>query len=208
MPLVFTVVIVFVLLFLNELWWRTHTVHSELSRKFIHVSVGTFVAFWPFFLSWREIQILSLAFLVIVALSKYLNIFQAIHSVTRPTWGEVFFAVAVGLTALITQDKWIYTAALLQMSLADGLAAIIGTRFGNKQKYAVFGYTKSIVGTLTFFIVSFSILIVYSYYATSSLPLSWIVGISAVASIIENLAIRGLDNLFVPVAVALLITYR
>ncbi|MFI5271376.1 MAG: hypothetical protein ACHQT9_05040, partial [Candidatus Saccharimonadales bacterium] len=136
MPLVFTVVIVFVLLFLNELWWRTHTVHSELSRKFIHVSVGTFVAFWPFFLSWREIQILSLAFLAIVALSKYLNIFQAIHSVTRPTWGEVFFAVAVGLTALITQDKWIYTAALLQMSLADGLAAIIGTRFGNKQKYA------------------------------------------------------------------------
>ena len=94
------------------------------------------------------------------------------------------------------------------MSLADGLAAIIGTRYGNKQKYAVFGYTKSIVGTVTFFVVSFSILMAYSYYAASSLSFAWIVGISVLASIVENLAIRGLDNLLVPIAVALLLTYR
>ena len=94
------------------------------------------------------------------------------------------------------------------MSLADGMAAIIGTRFGNRQKYLVFGYAKSVLGTLTFFIVSLIILIGFSHYSHTQLGLERTVGIAAAASIIENLAIRGLDNLFVPLAVALLLVNR
>jgi phytol kinase len=208
MAFVFTVLVVFVLLSLNELWWRKHPVHSELSRKFIHVTVGSFVAFWPYFLSWRQIQILSIAFLLVVVASKYLHVFQAIRSVQRPTWGEVFFAVAVGAITLITHDKAIYAASLLQMSLADGMAAVIGTRYGNRQKYLVFGYAKSVLGTLTFFIISLLILIGFSHYSHAQLGLTAIVGIGAAASVIENLAIRGLDNLLVPLAVALLLVHR
>jgi len=199
---------VFALLSLNEVWWRKHTVHSELSRKFVHVSVGSFVAFWPYFLGWPEIQFLSIAFLAVVALSRYLHIFQAIHSVQRPTWGEVLFAIAVGACTLITHDKAIYAAALLQMSLADGMAAVIGTRYGNRQKYLVFGYAKSVLGTLTFFIVSLLILLGFSHYAHAQLSLAWIFGIGATASAIENLAIRGLDNVLVPLAVATLLVHH
>ena len=108
MDFVLTIVIVFVLLSFNELWWRRHTLHSELSRKFIHVTVGSFVASWPYFLSWHQIQLLSIAFLIVIAVSKYLRIFQAIHSVQRPTWGEALFAAAVGAVTLITHDKAIY----------------------------------------------------------------------------------------------------
>lgn len=208
MAFVFTVLVVFVLLSLNELWWRKHPVHSELSRKFIHVTVGSFVAFWPYFLSWRQIQILSIAFLLVVVASKYLHVFQAIRSVQRPTWGEVFFAVAVGAITLITHDKAIYAASLLQMSLADGMAAVIGTRYGNRQKYLVFGYAKSVLGTLTFFIISLLILTGFSHYSHAQLGLTAIVGMSAAASVIENLAIRGLDNLLVPLAIALLLVNR
>jgi phytol kinase len=208
MDFVLTIVIVFVLLSLNEVWWRRHTVHSELSRKFVHVTVGSFVAFWPYFLSWHEILFLSAAFLLVVALSRYLQIFQAIHSVQRPTWGEVLFAIAVGASTLITHDKAIYAAALLQMSVADGMAAVIGTRYGNRQKYLVFGYAKSVLGTLTFFIVSLLILIGFSHYAHADLGVEWIVGIAAIACAIENLAIRGLDNLLVPLAVAALLVHH
>jgi phytol kinase len=205
MTLALTVLIVFVLLTSNELWWRHHTIHSELSRKFIHVSVGSFVAFWPYFLSWRQIQLLSIAFLVIVVISKYMHFFRALHSVQRPTWGEVLFAISVGAITFITHDKAIYAAALLQMSLADGMAAVIGTRYGNRQKYSIFGYTKSVLGTLTFFIVSVIILVGFSHYAHVNLGLAWIAAIGASASLIENFAIRGLDNLFVPLAVSLLL---
>ncbi|MEJ0072596.1 MAG: hypothetical protein WDN27_00660 [Candidatus Saccharibacteria bacterium] len=56
----------------------------------------------------------------------------------RPTYGEIFFALIVGLLTFITSAKAIYAAAILQMSLADGFAAIIGSRFGRDNKYHVF----------------------------------------------------------------------
>src|SRR6476646_2873629 len=121
MAVLLTLLIVALLLVVNEVWWRKHKTHSELSRKFIHITVGSFVAFWPYFLSWDTIRLLSVAFLVGVALSKYFGIFKAIHSVTRPTWGEMYFALAVGLVTLVTDSPAIYSVALLQMSLADGL---------------------------------------------------------------------------------------
>lgn len=208
MAFILTILAVFALLTVNELWWRRHTIHSELSRKFIHVSVGSFVAFWPYFLSWRQIQLLSIAFLVVVVISKHVHFFRAIHSVQRPTWGEILFAIAVGAVTFITHDKAIYAAALLQMSLADGMAAVIGTRYGNRQKYSIFGYTKSVLGTLTFFIVSVVILMGFSHYAHVDLGLAWIAAIGAAACLIENFAIRGLDNLLVPLAVSLLLIHH
>ena len=93
------------------------------------------------------------------------------------------------------------------MSLADGMAAIIGTRYGNRQKYAIFGNTKSVIGTLTFFTFSLLVLLGFSRYSHISITLFWAIGVAGAASIIENLAIRGLDNLLVPVVVALLLTH-
>lgn len=208
MDLVITVAVIFTLLVLNEIWWRKRDVHGEFSRKFIHVSVGSFVAFWPFYLTWSQIELLSIAFFVVVALSKYLKLFHAIHSVQRPTWGELFFAVSVGTIALLTHNKWIYATSILQMALADGLAAIFGLRFGGRVSYRILGHTKSIVGTLTFFIVSTLVLLEFSHVSHIFLQLRWILGISAIASILENIAVLGLDNLLVPVAVALLLLHH
>jgi phytol kinase len=203
MALLSCVFVVFVLLNISEVWWRRTRVHGEISRKFVHITVGSFVAFWPFFLTWYQIELLSLAFLAAIAVSKYLNIFKAIHSVQRPTGGEIFFALAVGAIALITHDKWIYMTALLQMSLADGLAAIIGVRYGRRYRYLVFGQTKSIAGTIVFAVVSFATLLVYNHYSGSPmLGLLSMLSLTLAVSLIENLAVMGLDNLLVPLLVA------
>lgn len=200
--LLITVLIVFALLLFNEFWWRKKTIHNELSRKFIHITVGSFVAFWPFFLDWNQIKLLSIAFVLVVIISKQLNLFQAIHSVNRPTRGEIFFALAVGAVALITEDKWIYMAAVLQMSLADGLAAVIGTRYGKTSSYTVFGHVKSIYGTATFFVTSLLILLGYVYFADAPLQIVALIGLASAASLIENVGVEGIDNLLVPVLVA------
>jgi phytol kinase len=204
MALIFTLVVIFILLVASEFWWRKHAVHGEFSRKFTHITVGSFVAFWPFFLSWNEIRFLSLSFFVVVAISKYLHIFKAIHSVQRPTWGELYFALAVGAVSVVTHNKWIYMASLLQMSLADGLAAVMGVRYG-KQSYLVFGHTKSLVGSLTFFIVSLAILVSFIELSGVQPGLLFVIGTAAAAAIVENLAARGLDNLIVPLLVAILL---
>lgn len=202
MVLILTILTVFIILIANELWWRKKHVHDEFSRKFVHITVGSFVAFWPFFLDWNEIKLLSIAFIVVVLASKKLKVFQAIHSVQRPTHGELFFALAVGALALISQNEWIYMAAVLQMSLADGLAAVVGTRFGNQTRYMVLGHTKSIHGTLTFFIVSVAILIVFTAFSGIILSLPIIMGLALAASLVENVSVEGIDNLLVPVLTA------
>jgi len=203
---IFAVIVVFVLLVASELYWRSHDVHNEVSRKFIHITVGSFVAVWPFFLSWGQIQILSIAFLIAVAVSKYLNLFQAIHSVQRPTGGELFFAAAVGLTTLITHDKYIFAAALLHMSLADGLAAVIGTKYGKKNSYKIIGHSKSLAGSATFVVASLCILAGYGILAGAVLLPLTLLAIAFSTAFIENVGILGSDNLLVPLLVAATLT--
>ncbi len=93
-------------------------------------------------------------------------------------------------------------AALLQMSLADGLAAIVGVRYGGSNSYAVFKHPKSLVGSLTFLVISVGILIGYKHYAQVQLMTAAIAALSVGATLIENCGIAGLDNLLVPLAVA------
>lgn len=202
MTFIISVIVVLTLLVASELWWRKHDKHGEISRKFVHITVGSFVAFWPYFLTTQQIILLSAAFLAGVLISKYLNIFQAIHSVQRPTFGEFCFALVVGLLAFIADHPHIYTAALLAMALADGLAAVVGTHFGKRQRYVVFGSIKSVSGTATFFVATCLILLGYVIATPGALALALILPIALVATILENVAVRGLDNLLVPLFIA------
>lgn len=200
-PFILTVLAVFLMVVFSELLWRHSNWHPEYSRKFVHISVGTFVAFWPLFLSPLEIALLSLAFVVVVGASYFFGIFKAIHSVQRPTWGEIFFALAVGLLAYVARDGWIYMVALLHMSLADGLAAIVGTKFGKATHYNILGHQKSLVGTATFIVISTAIFL--AFFALTPFPFTlWFIPITLAAAAIENVAIQGLDNLLVPLLVA------
>lgn len=193
-----SVLAVFMVLLISEYGWRKHWLANEFGRKFVHITVGSFVAFWPFFMTWNQIRLLSLAFLVVVIISDRLKLFHAINSVQRPTFGEICFAAVVGLLTFVSHSKGIYAASLLQMSLADGLAAVLGTRYGRDNKYHVLGHIKSVVGTATFVVVSLALLIGYGICSVAGLPTAVAIGASAIAAIIENFAPLGLDNLLVP----------
>lgn len=203
-PLILTVLAVLVVLVMNEWWWRDR-IHGEVSRKAVHVSVGTFVAFWPLFLTWRQIEILSLAFVIGVIVSQKFQIFRTLHSVQRPTWGELFFGLSVGLVAATTHSPAIYVVALLHMSLADGLAAIMGVKYGARNAYMVFGARKTLTGTLTFACVSTLILVGFAVQQHTGFHLSYIPLILG-ATVIENMAVRGLDNLLIPLLVAFVLS--
>ena len=202
-PVIATVLIVLLLLLINEWWWRGRT-HGEISRKFVHLTVGIFVAFWPLFLTWRQIEFLSLAFVVVVLISQKLRLFKAIHTVQRPTHGELFFALSVGVVAFLTHNPAIYAVALLHMALADGLAAIVGVKFGSSTAYIMFGSRKSIAGTLTFLVVSACLISAYALTQQTDFTVVLIAAVAG-ATLIENIGAYGLDNLLVPVYVALLL---
>lgn len=195
------VVAIFVLLVLSEVLWRKKILSSELTRKLIHIIVGGFVAFWPLFMSWRNIEIISLGFIVVVVLSLKTRIFKSIHSVNRSTWGELSFAIVIGLLALTVHTKWIFAAAMLHLSFADGLAAISGTYLGRHYRYKVFGDTKSFAGTATFLLTSI-LIIIFVGVLWGKASWSIVAWLPLLATITENIAAHGTDNLFVPIIVA------
>jgi dolichol kinase len=197
--------VVFLILVFSEYLSRYRGVHSELTRKLVHILVGMFVAFWPFFLSWRQIQLLSLLFLVAVLISIRLNIFGSIHAVSRNAVGEVLFAVVIGVLAFISDSPWVFAAAMLHLSLADGMAAVIGLAYGENNSYRIMGRTKSLAGSLAFFFTSLIIMIWYAWAGPAD-PSGVIVWLPIVATVAENLSGEGTDNLVIPLLVALVLT--
>lgn len=206
-----SLVIIFVILAISELLWQKGRVRGEISRKIIHITVGTFIASWAFYMSFETIQLLSVALFAVVAASKMFHIFHSVHSVDRKTLGELLFPVGIGLAASLTQSPWVFAAAVAHMSLADGFAAIAGTLYLQRNKmaggYKIFRQTKTIVGSVTFYILSFVITAAALYFSpgavVAGLPI--LVFLPVCAAILENISVRGTDNLFVPLLVVIVL---
>lgn len=203
------VIPIFLLLLLSEFLWRAKLLRGESARKFVHIIVGSYVAFWPFLVDFWVIQAVSAAFLVVIAVSLKYKVFKSIHGVARKTWGEALFAVGIGLIAVLTDNPWIFTASILHMSLADGFAALAGKRWGKTTRYKVAGHQKSLVGTATFWLCSVFITclaIVNLPDLQSHASVLLIIFLPLLTSLTENIGIGGTDNVLVPLLVYLVLT--
>lgn len=206
MAFVLTIIAVFVTLLAAEYLARRTKMHPELTRKFVHMVVGSFVAFWPFFLSWREIEALSGAFLLVILVSIKLTFFKSIHTTPKRAIGEISFAIVIGILALISGSKWIFMAAMLNLAIGDAMAAIIGLLWGGNNQYKVFGKTKSFAGTTAFLVVSLLITILYINLSNDGANITALVLVPLLATATENVAVHGTDNLIMPVLIALMLS--
>ena len=144
--------------------------------------------------------------------SRFSPIFHAVYGVKRKTYGELFFALAIIFCSLIATEAWIFTTAILFLSIADGGAAIAGRLWGKKTHYRVWNMSslqKSVIGTSAFFLLSFVCIAVG--YATGgaeimrTYPIIIFVIIPITTTILENLSPYGADNLLTPLYVALIL---
>lgn len=218
-------IIILAVLMLSEQLRQRRVLRGELSRKFVHITNGTFIAFLPLWVPYRWIAVLAVGFIIVNVFNHLLVHFdmpragklavftgaRTIQSVQRKTLGDVLFALAVLACAVAQPDWWIFAAAILQVALADGFAAVAGVTFGawHGYRYTIFGYKKTIVGTLTFMTVSFIVLAVllsasHSLVASGYLLLL-MVCLAIILTGIENLGVYGLDNILLPVVTVALL---
>jgi len=96
---------------------------------------------------------------------------------------------------------------MLHLAFADSIAALIGKKFGKKHTYKVFGNTKSIAGTIAFWVVSFIITTWVVFIAPAGIIEGWyiLLMLPIIAAAVENFGVYGLDNFLVPVVVAALL---
>jgi phytol kinase len=181
----------------------------ELTRKIVHIGSGNVIllAWWLQIETWVIIAAAIIA--AIIALISYVTpILPSINSVGRKSLGTLFYAISIGVLAYLFWDDFPqYTAiGILIMAWGDGMAAIIGQRFG-KHTYRLGQNTKSWEGSIAMAIASFVITISILWFVRGDGWQTWATAstISLVATILEAFSQLGIDNLTVPIVSALLL---
>lgn len=201
-----TAVIGLCIFLLGEYIWRQRLMQEEYVRKFVHIAIGLFAATWPLYLEWNDIRLISILLAIGYVVIRRLKLFKSVSSVKRKTYGEMFFALSFGLITLFTDSTAIYMLAVLVMTLADGLAALVGTTFGKSNSYKLFGGTKSVAGSAAFFLVTITLIAVFGLYTSVVVPIGISLSVAVIATVMENAGVLGLDNLFIPLFITLIYT--
>ncbi len=186
---------------------RLYQVDGELTRKVVHIGTGNVILFawWGQIPAWVGITC-SITASVITLVSYRYPILPGVNSVGRKSLGTFFYAVSIGLLVgyfwPLGQPEYA-AIGILTMSYGDGLAALIGQRWG-KHRYQSWGSSKSWEGSLTMLVISGSVSV---GILGLGLGLSWLVGAIAlatalVATALETWSWLGIDNLTVPLGAA------
>lgn len=202
---------ILLILLTAEILWRRKILIGENQRKFVHILVGTFAAFWPWILTWEQIQMLGLLMTFGVLLNRRRMVLHFLGGIRiHHNYGDVFLPLAIVIAGLVTTNKVFFAIAILHVSLADGLAAIVGTNFGKYWKYKILTNTKTVLGTMTFWLVSICIL-AFGILGLGVLPAQDVFAypnyalllllLPPVLTLVENVVGLGMDNIAVPAAV-------
>ena len=195
-------------------------VPANLMRKFLHVMIGNFVyiipfftfttfpANFPFFIASPFILLTLLA-----SPSSPINLKNKISGLAEITtgghqFGLVLYAISYTILAFFFSAKpYVIIAGILPMAFGDAAASLVGQKMGRHQ-FNIFS-KKSIEGTAAMFIITLMSvmlsLMLFSYlcpFSTITLLIASF-GVAALATILEALTPKGLDNLTVPLISAL-----
>lgn len=180
--------------------------HGEWSRKLVHIGGGAVVPLAWWFGIERWLAIPAAATITLLAWFNHRRrLLPAIEDVGRASYGTVAYGASITLLLLLfwPQRPDAVCAGVLVMALGDGLAGLIGPRIPSPS-WRVLGERRSLLGTLTMGLVSLGALWAVATAAPPG-PGLWLLGLLAlIATALEQIALLGLDNLTVPLAVALL----
>ena len=232
--MVISVVILLALVQINGLMQKKKIVSQIITRKFVHIFAGPiFVVTWMLFsggvISHYIAVIVPLLFVLqFVAIGTGLMKNESfVNSMSRSgdprelLEGTLYYAVVM----LLMTFFWFYvpstgignanpTALLIIgcVSGGDGLAEIIGRKFGGEKKFGIRGGEKTIIGSIGMLVgsilVSSILVLIFSLevsnfnsnfnIATLILP---IIVVSIVATVVEALSPKGIDNFTIFLAV-------
>ncbi|MBW4559871.1 MAG: SEC59/DGK1/VTE5 family protein [Mojavia pulchra JT2-VF2] len=205
------IVAIWVLLILIIAWGINRFAKNdpEVVRKVVHIGTGNVILLaW-----WLDIPAsvgitASILASAVTLLSYRLPILPGINSVGRQSLGTFFYSVSFGILVAYfwyVQQPQYAALGILVMTWGDGLAALIGQRFG-KHKYKVFGGQKSWEGSLTMALASYLASSLVLLGVQGNIWQTWVISllVALVATGLEAFSFLGIDNLTVPLGSAAL----
>jgi phytol kinase len=224
--LAFAVTLILSLLWLRLMDILAHrgVISSKVSRKIIHVGTGPiFVLCWLLFVNTfparfyaAVIPLVITAQFVLVGLG-FINDPAAVAAMSRSgnrreiLKGPLFYGIVfVILTIVFWYESPVGIIALMILCGGDGLADIVGMRFGKVK--LPWSKKKSWAGTAAVLVggIIFSLAVLSVYLAAGKFPgllidyVPAVVIISFVCSLVESIPISNIDNITVPITAVIL----
>ena len=177
----------------------------ELSRKIVHIGTGPVLP-----LAWLLQVPASIAVpcAVVVTLIAFINhrwnLLPAVEDVGRNSYGTVAYGISICLLLILfwANNPAAACAGVLVMAFGDGLAGLIG-RAVPSPSWTILDQRKSIIGTTTMALTSAVVLFALVLITHNQLTPLRLVAVCMLAVGLEQMSLWGIDNLTVPLGVAL-----
>jgi dolichol kinase len=202
---------ILVLMVVAELWYILGKPQVEYTRKLVHLGSGFIsLSFGFLFSSHLPVLLLCILFVLLMLLTKYFGILNAVHAVQRKSYGALYFPLATYLTFAFSWylgKPLFYFIAIAVLSASDTIAALVGRRYGFNQ-YNVEGEWKSLEGSAMFFLSCYLIVHIALLLGTdinrlnSVLVAFWV---AFLATLFEAIFTRGADNFWIPIGTVYLL---
>lgn len=172
--------------------------NKELRRKLIHVVAGLATIALTNYYSLDQIAFMALGMLGVMLVARYRNELPSLRGISRRSYGDVFYALGVGIAALFAPDIPTFIGLMLVVTISDTLASLVGQRWAVRSAGR---YTKkSGIGSAAFFFSAVLCLIMVipalGYYALF---------VAAALMVVEYVSPIGLDNATIPLVGVLVI---
>jgi phytol kinase len=202
------------MLFLLRLYRKWMGAEGEWVRKLAHIGTGLLSISLPWIFTSRvPVFIVCGASIALVLTMRHLPLIRnqlsgVLDGVARESWGEIYFPVSVALLYQFAHgSKLVYSVPLVVLTLADTVAALTGAEYG-KHGFSATGATKSMEGSIAFFCTAFfsvhvALLVFSDAGRIETLLIS--LDIALIVMLLEAIAWRGLDNIFIPLGVFILL---
>ena len=192
-----------------------HNLSRDISRKITHICAGSVIIFLPLFQDGHWSQYLNVSVYVLWALLFIQKGFfasdddQAVKTMTRTgdkhelLRGTLYFVIAGIICGTVYYKQFPGVLAMAILGWGDGLAPVIGMKLG-KIKYKAF-CKKTVEGSLAFFIGSVLAGVFFVWLIIpAAFNVSTILIIALVATIVEGLSPKEVDNILIPLTVTVL----
>ncbi len=189
-----------------------HNLPRDISRKITHICAGSAIMFLPLYIGgdWSHfLNITVFAVWTVLLIQKGLfaaDDDQAVKTMTRTgdkrelLKGTLYFVIVAMICGTLYYKQPAGVMAMAMLGWGDGLAPIIGTRYG-KIKYHILS-DKSVEGSLAFLVGSLCAGLFFVHLIVpESFDATKIIIIAVIATVVEGVSPKEVDNLTIPVAV-------
>jgi len=199
----------------SEVLYHKFRFKAEFTRKYVHIATGVLSLLFPLLFD-NHLFVLGLtfSFLIILLLSVKYDFLKSINEISRVSRGSILYPIIVYVTYLVYHNynqMIFYYIPILILAICDPIAAFIG-KIWTKFSYKTFGQTKTLTGSIGFFIVAIVVglllmLNLESIGIVKAIVIALVIALTT--TIAEALTHKGYDNIAIPLtAIMVLILFK